>query len=185
MNELTVVTASLVAGLIVGIDNFRAGIALGAQRLSPLGRKRMSISFTVFELITPVVGLIIGNSALALVGYWSKYLGPCVLASLGIYVVCDALGPKTEKRGNLDNFWIILGLPVSLSFDNLSAGMGLGLLGFPVLLSALVIGGVSASVSLAGLRFGSIIRKHLPLRTELFSGAFLIIIAVISFLNIE
>jgi putative Mn2+ efflux pump MntP len=186
MNELTAVTASLLAGLIVGIDNFRAGMALGAQRLSPVSKKQMSISFIAFEAITPIVGLVIGNSALVLVGFWSEYLGPCVLASLGIYVVCDALtGPKMEKRVNLDNYWIILGLPVSLSFDNLSAGMGLGLIGFPILLSAVIIGGVSASMSGTGLRFGSIIRKRLPHRTELFSGVFLIIIAVVSFLNIQ
>ena len=75
--------------------------------------------------------------------------------------------------------WIVLGVPLSLSLDNLLAGTSLGMVGFPLLLSITVIGAMSALMSLAGLKLGRLAINYLPAKSELLGGIALICIAVI------
>jgi putative Mn2+ efflux pump MntP len=73
---------------------------------------------------------------------------------------------------------VVLGLPLSLSLDNLIAGASLGMIGFPLLLSVAVIGAMSALMSLAGLWLGGRAINFLRVRTELLGGVALILIAL-------
>jgi putative Mn2+ efflux pump MntP len=73
---------------------------------------------------------------------------------------------------------MLFGLPLSLSLDNLLAGVGLGSIHYPVLLSALVMGLVSAAMSCAGLYLGNWLRRFVPKRTEVVVGAYLCVLAV-------
>ena len=72
----------------------------------------------------------------------------------------------------------MLGLPLSLSLDNLIAGASLGMIGFPLLISVVVIGAISGLMSLAGLRLGNIAANYLRMKTDLIGGFALICIAV-------
>ncbi len=71
-----------------------------------------------------------------------------------------------------------LGLPLSLSLDNLIAGASLGLVGFPLLLWVAVIGSMSALMALAGLRLGSLAVNFLRINTELLGGVALVCIGL-------
>ena len=73
---------------------------------------------------------------------------------------------------------MVLGLPLSLSLDNLIAGTTLGMIGFPILLSVTIIGVMSALLSLAGLRLGRTAVNLLRFRADLIGGVVLIFIAL-------
>lgn len=73
---------------------------------------------------------------------------------------------------------MVLGLPLSMSLDNLIAGTSLGMIGFPLLLSVVVIGAMSALMSLAGLWLGRTAVNYLKVKTELVGGVALILIAL-------
>jgi putative Mn2+ efflux pump MntP len=77
----------------------------------------------------------------------------------------------------------LAGLPLSLSFDNLAAGVGLGSLGFPVIASALIIGLVSGSLCAVGLFAGAQLRRWMPERAELWSGVYLLALAAVRLLE--
>jgi putative Mn2+ efflux pump MntP len=77
-------------------------------------------------------------------------------------------------------------LPISLSFDNFFAGTGLGILGFPLVMSAILIGGISGLMSVAGLTMGAALKRKLALeKTDLISGVFLLAIALFSLVNLQ
>ena len=73
---------------------------------------------------------------------------------------------------------MVLGLPLSLSLDNLIAGTTLGMIGFPILLSVIIIGAMSSLFSLAGLRLGKTAVNLLRFRADLIGGVVLIFIAL-------
>ena len=74
---------------------------------------------------------------------------------------------------------MVLGLPLSLSLDNLVAGGSLGMIGFPIAISVAVIGAMSALMSLAGLLLGRTAVKHLAFKSDLLGGVALVLIALV------
>ena len=90
---------------------------------------------------------------------WTGLLGPVVLGGFGLYLLLAS--PEGEEKAA--EGWLCLGLPLTLSLDNLIAGIGLGALGTPILLSAFIIGLISGLLSLLGLCLGSfVVRRYRP-----------------------
>lgn len=145
--------------------------------MRPLRQAQVVLAFGLCDGLAPLVGMLVGQSLVRFVGEWTEYLGPIVLGVYGAYVVYVARRYEGEEAVEPGG-WIVLGVPLSLSLDNLIAGASLGMLGFPLLLSIALIGGMSSLMSLAGLRLGSLAIKYLPAKAELLGGLALLVIAV-------
>ena len=169
--------AVIILGFAVGLDNLRVGLSIGALNLPRSRQTHLALAFGFFEALMPLLGLVIGHSMLAVIGQWAAYLGSIALGGCGVYIICLAfIEEKPEEI--FASRWMLWGLPLSLSFDNLLAGVGLGLLGFQVLLSALLIGVMSSFMSCLGLRLGNMFVRYLSLRAELISGVTMVILAL-------
>jgi putative Mn2+ efflux pump MntP len=177
-------TAVFLLGLLVGLDNLQVGAGLGLVRMSAARRWAFAGVFALCETVMPLVGLALGQAARARAGAWADAIGIGVLALCGLLIVVFAL--RGEAQESLAESRLALaGLPLSLSFDNLAAGVGLGSLGFPVLASALILGLVSGSLCALGLFAGAQLRRWAPRRAELWSGLYLLALAVIRLVEIR
>ena len=83
-----------------------------------------------------------------------------------------------RKEAIEESRWIVFGLPLTLSLDNLVAGASLGMIGFPLLLSISVIGAMSSLMSLTGLLLAGTAVSWLRLRSETFAGVALVFIGL-------
>ena len=171
-------------GLLAGLDNLQVAPALGAMRMRAKRRLMIAIAFGMFEAVMPLVGLSVGylfqeNLASAFDG-----AGPLILIVCGVLIIHMALKEK-DTSDIVNSGWVVLGLPFSLSLDNLVAGLGLGAVGYPVIFSALVIGLISAAMCLVALLFGDLIRRWIPGNVEVISGAYLVILAIIRLIRLE
>jgi putative Mn2+ efflux pump MntP len=167
----------LLLGFVLSLDSFRVSLGLGATRLRPARRAQVVIAFGLCDALAPLAGELIGQSIMAGGAEWLEYLGPLMLCGYGAYVICvsrrrDGGAEPEESR------WVVLGLPLALSLDNLIAGTSLGMLGFPPLLSAAVIGGISALMSLAGFLLGKTAIGLLKLESEMIGGVALVVIGL-------
>jgi manganese efflux pump family protein len=167
----------LLLGFALSLDSFRVSLGLGTLKLSRFRQLQIVIAFGVCDAIAPLIGLLIGKSLLEFIGPWIEHLGPLLLCAYGVYVIYIARRCAGKEEGDTDR-WMVLGLPLSLSLDNLVAGTSLGMIGFPILLSVLVIGAMSALLSFAGLRLGRTAVNLLRVRAELIGGVVLIFIAL-------
>lgn len=167
----------LLLGFVLSLDSFRASLALGALKLNRVRQVQIVLAFGLCDGLAPLVGLLIGKSLVTYIGWWTEYLGPLALCAYGVYVIYVAKRGAGKEAKEPDR-WIVLGLPLSMSLDNLVAGASLGMVGFPVLISVAVIGSMSALMSLAGLRLGSLAVNVLRINTELIGGVALILIAL-------
>lgn len=167
----------LLLGFALSLDTFRVSLGLGALKQRPLRQAQIVLAFGLCDGLAPLVGLLIGKSVVSYIGLWTAYLGPLALCAYGVYVIYV---PKrcAGKEAQEPDRWIVLGLPLSLSLDNLIAGASLGLVGFPLLLSVAVIGSMSALMALAGLRLGSLAVNFLRINTELLGGVALVCIGL-------
>lgn len=171
------VASLLVLGLVLSLDNFRLAIALGAFRLSWRRALRIAVVFGIWDGLSPLAGLLIGRYFGQEIGPVAETLGPIVLLLYGLYLVVRSL--QTEAPEDLDERMALFGIPLSLSLDNMLAGTGLGMLGFPPVFTAAVFGGMTALMTFVGLQLGGIVARFIPLRSDLLSGAGLSIMAVV------
>jgi putative Mn2+ efflux pump MntP len=169
-------TALLVLGFALGLDSFRVSLGLGPLGLSSVRQAQIALTFGLCDAFAPLVGLAVGRSLVEAIGPWTEYLGPLVIGGYGLYVVYLAWQFEGEGKPMNDR-WILFGLPLALSLDNLVAGIGLGVLGFPIFFAALTIGAVSGLMALAGLKLGNAIGRYLPIRSDVLSGAALVFAA--------
>jgi len=167
----------LLLGFALSLDSFRVSLGLGTLKLSRLRQLQIVIAFGVCDAVAPLIGLLIGKSLLEFVGPWVEHIGPLLLCAYGVYVIYIAKRCAGTETGETDR-WMVLGLPLSLSLDNLIAGTTLGMIGFPILLSVTIIGVMSALLSLAGLRLGRTAVNLLRFRADLIGGVVLIFIAL-------
>jgi putative Mn2+ efflux pump MntP len=170
-------TTLLLLGFVLSLDSFRVSLSLGTLKLRPLRQVQIVIAFALCDGLAPLVGLLIGQSFVKHIGAWVEPLGPLMLFVYGVYVIYSARR-CAEKETEDGGPWLVLGLPLSLSLDNLIAGASLGLIGFPLLISVAVIGSISGLMSLAGLRLGNVAANYLRIKTDLIGGIALICIAV-------
>ena len=167
----------LLLGFALSLDSFRVSLGLGTLKLSRLRQLQIVIAFGVCDAIAPLIGLLIGKSLLEFVGPWVEHIGPLLLCAYGVYVIYIAKRCAGTETGETDR-WMVLGLPLSLSLDNLIAGTTLGMIGFPILLSVTIIGAMSSLFSLAGLRLGHTTVNLLRIRADLIGGVVLVVIAL-------
>jgi putative Mn2+ efflux pump MntP len=170
-------TTLLLLGFVLSLDSFRVSLGLGALKLRPARQAQLVIAFGLCDGLAPLVGLLIGKSMVHYIGWWTEYFGPLALFSYGVYVIYVAKRCAGKEAKEPDR-WVVLGLPLSLSLDNLIAGASLGMVGFPLLLSVAVIGAMSALMSFAGLRLGSVAGNFLRINTELLGGVALVVVAL-------
>jgi len=163
----------LLLGFALSLDSFRASLGLGALKLSRLRQLQIVIAFGLCDALAPLIGLLIGKSLLEFIGPWVEHLGPLLLCAYGVYVIYIA----QRYVGDTDR-WMVLGLPLSLSLDNLVAGTTLGMVGFPLLLSVTIIGAMSALFAFVGLQLGKTAVNLLPIKAELIGGVVLICVAI-------
>ncbi len=164
-------------GVLIGLDNLQVGAGLGLVRMSPARRWALAGAFAMCETVMPLVGLALGQAARSRAGAWADGLGIAVLALCGLLIIVFALRGEEAKESLAGGRLALAGLPLSLSLDNLAAGVGLGSLGFPVLASALVLGLVSGSLCTLGLFAGAYLGRWVPERAELWSGVYLLALA--------
>ena len=171
------VISLLILGTVLSLDNFRLAIALGAFKLSWRGALRIAVVFGLWDGISPLVGLLIGRYFGQEIGPAAEIVGPIVLLVYGLYLVVRSL--QTEAPEDLDERMALFGIPLSLSLDNLLAGAGLGMLGFPPVFTAAVFGTITALMTFVGLQLGGVVARFVPVRSDLLSGAGLSIMAVV------
>ena len=162
--------------VMAGFDNFQAACALGMLPLTHGRKLTLGASFGFCESVSSLAGLLAGQFVRAHV--FGGIAGALtLLISGGTILYLSWTEHSMENVAN--DGWMIFGLPVCLSLDNLVGSVGLGASGFPPILSAVMIGAICSALSFAGILIGARGRALLPRRASMISGAWLVILAVI------
>ena len=197
----------LIFGVLAGLDNLQVSASLA---LLPLQKRRLHVlaaAFCVSEIGGALLGLLLGKAVLSLITPVAEWLAPAAMLGCGIVVLWLALRREGAKQTELERTHLerthperahseqaggalfgfanqralLLGLPLTLSIDNVIAGAGIGIAGYPLAMSALIVGSVSAAMACAGLYAGHWFKRFLPQRIEIAVGAYLSVLAIRSF----
>ncbi len=172
----------LILGVVIGSNNFATTLAMGA--LGQIGkRRRILLVFALFEFTVPLVGLWLGRGASSFVADRAGWLGPALIAGLGLWTIYEATGDSHdhEKLAHWLTSWSGLFLLAGgLSVDNLVVGFSLGLGGIHPLALATTIMVFSVVFSWVGLQIGERAQRSFEKPAEAVSGALLLGVAWMS-----
>ena len=175
----------LILGGVIGSNNFATALALGS-----LGQRdrqwRILTVFALFEFCVPLAGLWLGARVSGLLAGGLGWLGPALIAALGLWTLRNATGKghDTHRLGLWLASWRgLVGLAAIMSLDNLVVGFGLGFGGVPALLAASVIMLCSVVFAWIGLQIGARVRRDFQGKAEAGSGLLLIALAAADWLG--
>lgn len=167
----------LFLGLLAGVDNLQVAAAISVAPMARARRTLLMIAFAICEITSPLLGIFFAHAVQSRFAVSFDGIRPLVIAACGVAIVWLALREEKDVGPLINSRWTLIGLPISLSFDNLLIGISVASLGYPPALAALVIGGTSATLCVIGILAGARISRLIPERAELVSGCALIIIA--------
>jgi manganese efflux pump family protein len=136
----------------------------------------VGVIFGAFEAGMPVLGLLLGHGLASVLGQATRWVGAALLIATGVYgLVQNRRSGRRDTDAPRDlGRLAITGLV--LSIDNLAVGFALGTYHVSLPVAAVVIGAVSATLSLAGLELGARLGVRTGQRGETLGN--LILIAV-------
>ncbi len=166
----------VLVAVALGLSNFAASIGIGLAGVDARVRLRVGVTFGLFEAIMPLVGLLLGHHLAQAIGSASAFVGGGLLVATGAYGVIQARRGAPEPIPIGGSSVALIVTAAALSIDNLVAGFALGTQKVSVLLSALVIGGVSVGMSLVGLELGHRLGGAVEKRSQEIGGIVLILV---------
>ena len=167
----------ILLGILAGSDNLQVAAAISMTPLTRARRALFALAFCACEIATPLIGVIFIRSLHARFGDLIDRLGPLIIVACGVVIIILALKDRDELETLINHRWTMAALPLSLSLDNLLIGVSLGTIGYPLLMAAAIIGGISACMCLFGIAGGMRIRRWIPEHANVVSGLYLIVIA--------
>jgi manganese efflux pump family protein len=89
--------AVLLLGLALGLDSFRASLAMGASGLGGARAFRVALAFGACDGVAPLVGLALSRATVVYVASWSALIAPAVLIGSGAYVLLKRLEDEQDE----------------------------------------------------------------------------------------
>jgi putative Mn2+ efflux pump MntP len=151
----------------------------GASGRSSGGRAtfRLGFHFGLFQFLMPIVGWFAGLTiagAIAAVDHWIAFV---LLAIVGGRMIRSGLkGEDEDRAGDPSKGWSLVMLSIATSIDALAVGFSLAMIGVNIWFPAVVIGVVTAAMSVAGLQLGATLGKRFGHRMEIAGGVILIFV---------
>ena len=166
--------------LSMAMDAFAVSLGSGVK-IGPGPRPifRIAFHFGLFQALLPIIGWLFGNTIEPYIKGVDHWVAFGLLAFVGVRMIRSGLG-KNEEESQRDpsRGWTMVMLSIAVSIDALAVGLSLGVIGVIIWTPALVIGLVTGTLSLIGLRVGNGFGKRYGKPVEVLGGLVLIGIGV-------
>ncbi len=173
----------LFLALALAADAFAAAIGLGSthKKDSQLNFLKMAVViglyFGIAQGVMPLVGYAFGAIMLDWLTEGAAWIAFIILVALGIKMLYESRSVNDNTRINLSHK-TLLSLAIATSIDAMAAGFTLNLLTVNAYLACLIIGLITAILSVLGTYIGRLSGVWLGSRAEALGGLVLIAIGV-------
>ena len=169
--------------LAVGLamDAFAVSLAAGTNKETNGFRPtfRLSFHFGLFQFLMPILGWALGTKLAGAIQAFDHWIAFGLLAFVGARMIHAGLtSPDDAPRKDPSRGLTLIGLCVATSIDALAVGLSLAFLRVDIWYPSVVIGVVTAALSVVGLRLGNHAGKFLGRRMEVVGGVLLILIGL-------
>ena len=169
--------------LAVGLAMDACAVSLGAGASGrSAGRSaafRLGFHFGLFQFLMPIIGWFLGHSVAHLIAAYDHWIAFGLLAVVGGRMIRSGLDPESHPGpGDPSRGWSLVLLSIATSIDALAVGLSLAMIRVDIWQPAVIIGLVTAAMSVAGLRLGSRLGRAFGHRMEIAGGVILILVGL-------
>ncbi len=171
----------LFIAVALAMDAFAVSVAAGTSGLMAGARAKFRLSFHLgfFQFFMPIAGWYAGMHIAPLVSAIDHWVAFFLLSFIGIRMIADAFGDKGKKvKKDPSRGYTLVLLAVATSIDALAVGFSLAMINVDIWYPSVMIGIITAAMSLAGIQLGRFLGHRAGPRMEIAGGAILIVIAV-------
>ncbi len=167
----------LAVGLAMDACVVSAGAGASGRSTGGRATFRLGFHFGLFQFLMPILGWFAGTTvsgAIADVDYWIAFV---ILGVVGGRMIRSGLKTGEDTgTGDPSKGWSLIMLSIATSIDALAVGFSLAMINVEIWFPALVIGVVTAGMSVAGLRLGARLGTRFGKRMEIVGGVILIFV---------
>ncbi|MHC1739461.1 MAG: manganese efflux pump MntP family protein [Ignavibacteriaceae bacterium] len=138
---------------------------------------RLSFHFGLFQALMPILGWSIGSSVSRIVEQFDHWIAFTLLLLVGVKMIHESFKVEdSQKDFNPSKGWALIILSIATSIDALVVGFSLAFLNTEIIYPSILIGIVTAVLSLLGINLGKSFGNRFGKKMEITGG--LIIIAI-------
>lgn len=163
--------------IAVGLSMDALAVSVGAatRRMAPRATFRLSFHFGLFQCLMPIAGWLLGSEIARFVFAAAPWIAWALLTFVGAHMIYDALQPAAAaQQVDPSRGATLVMLSVATSLDAFAVGLSLAMLKMSIWYPAVVIGLVTGTLSLIGLRLGARLGRGVGRPMEIAGGALLI-----------
>jgi putative Mn2+ efflux pump MntP len=165
----------IAVGLSMDAFAVSVGAAASRRRMAPRAAFRLSFHFGLFQCLMPIAGWLLGTEIARLVASSAGWLACALLTVVGAHMIYAAMHPSGESlRVDPSRGVTLVVLSVATSLDAFAVGFSLAMLRVSIWYPAVVIGVVTGTLSLIGVRLGARLGQGVGRPMEVIGGALLI-----------
>jgi manganese efflux pump family protein len=143
---------------------------------------RLWFHFGLFQSLMAIAGWFVGARLEQLIAAWDHWLAFALLGLVGAKMIKEGLAPEngaaSEPTSDPSRGMKLVSLSVATSLDALAVGVSLGVLNAAIWQPGLIIGLVTALLSLIGIRLGQILGDRFGKRMEVAGGVILLLLGL-------
>ena len=163
------------------MDAFAVSVGYGICQKKIIFRSAFRLSFhtALFQMIMPLIGWISGKFLGKIVSNISPFISFALLFLIGIKMIIEALKREEECRvKDISRGKELIIVCIATSIDAFAAGVSIGLIKIPLVISIVIIGTITFVLSILGVYIGRLIGKFIEKWAEIIGGVILILIGV-------
>ena len=175
------IASILLIALSLAMDVFAVSLGVGTSCFGSSWRcrLRMAFHFGLFQGGMTFLGWVAGTQITQLISTIDHWVAFGLLAFVGIRMLRSGFNPNEESHPvDPSRGMTLILLSLATSLDALAVGLSLAFLDVDILLSSLIIGGVSLILSLVGTAFGRSLGSRFGKRMEIAGGLLLLAIGM-------
>lgn len=154
----------------MSVDAMIAGLSRGAkERYAIRAAIGAGLVFGIVEMITPLIGWILGVLASGYVQAIDHWIAFGLLGAIGIKMILESFRPRHDAQ-QPHSFWALIATAVGTSIDAMAVGVSLAFLDVNIILVACAIGVATTVMATAGMLAGRYIGVKLGRIAEFLGG---------------
>ena len=165
----------------LAMDAFAVSLAAGAGRFvrSPRSALRLSFHLGLFQFLMPVVGWFLGTRLEPVMRNVDHWIAFALLSFVGGKMILESFSKDTDGAGtNPSKGLTLVGLSIATSIDALAVGISLAVLDVAIWYPSVIIGFLTACLSVIGIAIGKRMGNRFGQRAEFFGGILLVFIGI-------
>jgi putative Mn2+ efflux pump MntP len=165
----------------LAMDAFAVSICAGTNELTKGKRPtfRLSFHFGLFQFLMPVLGWFLGSGIQRYIEAYDHWVVLGLLAFVGLKMIKSGFEKDTDiKKGDLSKGMNLVMVSIATSLDAFAIGISFAMLNTGVWYPSIIIGIVTAVLSIVGVRVGNKLGTKFGKKMEILGGIILIIIGI-------